>query len=135
MEQTKIRENISARSNRETTREAASREDQQALSAGRISNTGAPANIGKPNSLTNETTHRGSLSKSAEDNKYTLLRIGEVSRQTGLPETSIYDAIRAGTFPPPVKIAARSSAWVKEEIDQWIEERIATRNTSKGVTA
>jgi prophage regulatory protein len=68
-------------------------------------------------------------------NSHRLLRIREVSIKTGLPETSVYDAIRSGSFPPPVKIAARSSAWLESEVDRWIDERIATRNAGRGVAA
>lgn len=64
-----------------------------------------------------------------------LLRISEVVSRTGLPEASVYDAIRAGAFPRPVKIGARSSAWPEHEVQQWIDERIAARDGAAGVAA
>ncbi|MBL8225227.1 MAG: AlpA family transcriptional regulator [Chromatiales bacterium] len=55
----------------------------------------------------------------------TLLRLPEVSRRTGLSRSSIYDRIKRGTFPPPIRLDYRLSAWVGAEIDQWIARRIA----------
>tara|TARA_Y100000815_G_C13314745_1_gene489938 strand:- start:1259 stop:1390 length:132 start_codon:yes stop_codon:yes gene_type:complete len=37
--------------------------------------------------------------------------------------------INESTFPAPVKLGARASAWVESEINDWIESRIsASRN-------
>jgi prophage regulatory protein len=36
-----------------------------------------------------------------------------------------------GEFPTPVPIGARAVAWVEEEIDSWISQRIAARKASK----
>jgi prophage regulatory protein len=46
---------------------------------------------------------------------------------------SIYDAIKKGEFPKPVKLGARSSAWIKSEVEQWAIQRIRARR-SKPVT-
>ena len=56
-----------------------------------------------------------------------LLRLPEVCRLTGRRRSSIYRDIALGTFPAPVKLGERASAWVSCEIDQWIAERIAAR--------
>jgi prophage regulatory protein len=57
----------------------------------------------------------------------TLLRLPTVISRTGLSATDIYVAMRAGTFPLNVPIGERSVAWIEEEIDRWIEGRIALR--------
>ena len=36
----------------------------------------------------------------------------------------MYAYIRAGTFPKPVKLGLRASAWVKSEILAWVQGRI-----------
>jgi prophage regulatory protein len=56
-----------------------------------------------------------------------LLRIGQVEDKVGLKRSPIYAEIKKGEFPPPIKIGSRSSAWVEDEIDAWIEARIALR--------
>lgn len=56
-----------------------------------------------------------------------LLRIPKVTAATGLTRSTIYEKVSEGTFPAPVKITARASAWVESEVQEWIENRIADR--------
>ena len=56
-----------------------------------------------------------------------LLRISAVTARTGLGKSAIYDGIKAGTFPPYLKLG-RASAWPSSAIDAWIAERIAASN-------
>lgn len=60
-----------------------------------------------------------------------LLRIAEVQKRTGLSRSCLYEAVARGEFPKPVKIGKRASAWVAAEIDQWIKQRVAARNTEQ----
>lgn len=57
-----------------------------------------------------------------------LLRLPEVRVKTGKSTSSIYDAIGEGSFPRPVKVGPRTSAWVEAEVDAWIAERIRERD-------
>lgn len=52
-----------------------------------------------------------------------LLRLPDVEARTGLKKSTIYAAIRAGTFPQPVMVGARSVAWRAAEVDAWCERR------------
>jgi prophage regulatory protein len=56
-----------------------------------------------------------------------ILRLRAVEVRTGLKHSSIYQAIAEGTFPQPVPITDRAVGWVSDEIDAWIEGRIAER--------
>jgi prophage regulatory protein len=56
-----------------------------------------------------------------------LLRLPEVQARVGLGRSAIYAAIRAGTFPPPVRISAHAVAWPASDIERWIAARIASR--------
>lgn len=56
-----------------------------------------------------------------------ILRLKQVKARTGRSRSSIYADIRAGRFPAPVGIGARSVGWVSHEIDDWISARIAER--------
>jgi len=60
--------------------------------------------------------------------QYRLLKIPEVESITGKSRTSIYSDT---TFPRPVKIGPRASAWVESEVMAWIESRITTRQTAQ----
>lgn len=54
----------------------------------------------------------------------TFVRLPEVKAITGLSKTSIYELIRANSFPPPVRIGSRSVAWIKVEIKEWALDRV-----------
>ncbi|MCE7031732.1 AlpA family transcriptional regulator [Lysobacter sp. GX 14042] len=60
-----------------------------------------------------------------------LERVATVQLRTGLSRTEIYRQVKAGTFPAPVKIGSRSSAWIASEVDSWIEARIAARDSDR----
>lgn len=61
----------------------------------------------------------------------TLERLPSVRARTGLSRSEIYRRIAAhpATFPAPVKLGIRASAWDSREIDRWITGRIAARDT------
>ena len=56
-----------------------------------------------------------------------FLKRPEIEHRTGLKRSTIYDKMKAGTFPKPVKLGARAVAWLEPEIDAWIKERISQR--------
>lgn len=63
--------------------------------------------------------------------QFVLWRLPEVKAHTGLSRSSLYRRIAEGTFPAPVKIGARASAWSSAEIERWKAERIAERDAKK----
>jgi prophage regulatory protein len=50
-----------------------------------------------------------------------LLRISEVMKLTSLKYSTLYRKAQHGTFPKPVKIGMRSSAWRLSDVVRWIE--------------
>lgn len=61
-----------------------------------------------------------------------FMKLPEVMNITALSRSTIYLKASQGTFPQPIKLSERSSAWLESEIEQWIEERISVaRNESK----
>lgn len=52
-----------------------------------------------------------------------LMRLRLVERETGLSRPTIYRLAAAGAFPKPRSLGAKSSAWLGEEIQQWIDSR------------
>jgi prophage regulatory protein len=56
-----------------------------------------------------------------------FLRLKEVLSICGKSRSSIYDAIKKGEFPRPVKLGANSSAWINTEIEEWVERCISAR--------
>lgn len=57
-----------------------------------------------------------------------LLRKATVRDITGLTDRGIADRLAAGTFPKPVFIDARNSAWIEVEVREWIAKRVHERD-------
>ncbi len=53
----------------------------------------------------------------------TLLRLPDVSKRVGLRRAQIYRLIAQGTFPAPVRLSVRTSAWRSDAIAAWITSR------------
>lgn len=66
---------------------------------------------------------QASPSKTAHPER--LLRLNEVEAMVGLRKSSIYDAMRRGEFPQPVKLSRRAVCWPLSSVQSWIAGRIA----------
>lgn len=53
-----------------------------------------------------------------------LIRLPTVTGWTGYGKSMIYKLIKEEKFPKPVQLGARAVAWVDEEVEAWIRERI-----------
>lgn len=58
-----------------------------------------------------------------------ILRIESASVKTGVPVNSIYAMVRAGEFPKPVPLSDRRSGFLENELDEWIDARVAARDS------
>ena len=57
-----------------------------------------------------------------------IIRLPIVEERTGLSRSSIYAGMAAGTFPASIPLSGphgRAVGWIEDEIDAWIEARIA----------
>ena len=54
-----------------------------------------------------------------------FLRLPEVKQRVGLSRSSIYLRITQGTFVTPIRLGPNSVAWLEEDIDRWMAERMA----------
>lgn len=61
-----------------------------------------------------------------------FLKLCEVRRRTAKSRSEIYRGINRGTFPAQVKTGARSCVWVESEIEKWLSDRIAERDSKRG---
>ena len=57
-----------------------------------------------------------------------LIRIREVMERTSLTRGTIYRLVGDGKFPRPMHIAERSPRWIAEEVDRYVDERLAERD-------
>lgn len=57
-----------------------------------------------------------------------LWRKPRVCEVTGLSPRGIDNRVRAGTFPAPVLLDARQTAWIAGEVCEWNTQRVAERD-------
>lgn len=53
-----------------------------------------------------------------------LIRMKEVMYLTGLSRPSVYRLMNAGLFPNSIELGERSVAWVEEEVQDWVDQKI-----------
>ena len=54
-----------------------------------------------------------------------VLRLNEVEQRSGLRKSAIYQLIRAGGFPAPIRLTptGRAVGWRSDQLTSWIESR------------
>jgi prophage regulatory protein len=62
-----------------------------------------------------------------------ILREQAVLELTAMPRSKMWEGVKDGTFPRPVKLSERGRAvgWLLEELLQWREQRIAARDNKR----
>ena len=86
------------------------------------------------NAISNAPTVTGSTRRRSR-----LIRRPEVQEITGISRSGIYARIDSDspgfdpTFPKPVNLGGRSVGWVLDEIEIWVDQRVAARDSAKGV--
>lgn len=61
-----------------------------------------------------------------------LIKLPEVRAITAKSKSSIYDGVKEGTFPAPIKIGKRAVAWDSRAVDNWIQSRLSAQAESIG---
>ena len=54
---------------------------------------------------------------------------------TGLCRSTIYDSIRKGTFPQPVRLGQRAIGWRESELMTWVDSRPTRHNVAPVATS
>ena len=57
-----------------------------------------------------------------------VIKIKTVIQLTSLSSATIYRLVKNGEFPKQLKLAERSSGWLLEEINDWLESKSTLRN-------
>ncbi len=61
---------------------------------------------------------------------HSFIVIDGVTKLVQLSKPTIYKLMNQGRFPRPVKLSAQRVAWLREEIDDWIAERVKERDAA-----
>ena len=56
-----------------------------------------------------------------------IIKLPQVKELTTSSSATIYRLISKGEFPKQIKLAERSSGWLRNEIDSWLESKIQDR--------
>lgn len=59
-------------------------------------------------------------------NNTRFIRRGEVEKRTGLTTSTLYDMMARSEFPKPIRLGPRIVAWIEDEIQEWMDARIAS---------
>jgi len=57
-----------------------------------------------------------------------VLRLPAVECAVGFKKSKLYDLIKEGQFPQPVRLGAKSVGWLADEVQAWIKQRAASRS-------
>lgn len=56
-----------------------------------------------------------------------ILRLPKVMERVGLKKTAIYERVKDGSFPQPLRMGTHATGWLDSEISAWIKERMNER--------
>lgn len=62
----------------------------------------------------------------------TLIRLPNVIKRAGISRSTIYNLIKEGSFPSPIRLGGRSIAFIESEIDDWIDSKIKESRQEEG---
>lgn len=85
--------------------------------------THAPTKANTRSTASKRSAEQAALATIAAAGVDRLVRLPEVRFLTGLGKSSIYEGVKAGTFPQAVRVTDYAVAWRKSEVDQWIASR------------
>lgn len=58
-----------------------------------------------------------------------FLRLKDVIAATGLSRSTIYKFMDEEVFPKTIPLGGRAVAWLESEIEEWMEQRLALRES------
>jgi prophage regulatory protein len=61
-----------------------------------------------------------------------ILRLPQVKKRTGLSRSSIYLRMANGDFPASISLGGRAIGWLEEEVNDWLENKVAASRNANG---
>jgi len=56
-----------------------------------------------------------------------LLKLHEVAELLNVCKSQVYNLVKQGYLPKPIKIGKRGSGWLQSDIDSWFKSKIEER--------
>jgi prophage regulatory protein len=72
-------------------------------------------------------SHVGLSPFSGSSNESAFLRVSELERVLPYKKSWIWSQVRRGAFPQPIRMSNRCTVWRRDEIIEWLNERVARR--------
>lgn len=86
----------------------------------------ARPDAGNPNKLAfKQNAAIGNSYSHAERN---ILRVDLVCKRTGWCRSTLYNRIKSGDFPLPVRTGPRTVGWLPEDVDRYIDSKVDERD-------
>ena len=63
--------------------------------------------------------------------KSQVIRLAQVKAMTGLSRSTIYKFMSHKQFPKQIKLGLKSSGWLLDEVDAWIQNQIKNRDNEQ----
>jgi prophage regulatory protein len=57
-----------------------------------------------------------------------LLKLYEVAELLNVCKSQVYNLVKQGYLPKPIKIGKRGSGWLQSDIDSWFKSKIEQRD-------
>ena len=67
--------------------------------------------------------HAGRMPGASASTSRRIMRVLELLSKTGMSRTSIWRAVRAGSFPAPIQLGQNMVGWFEDEIDEYLATR------------
>jgi prophage regulatory protein len=71
--------------------------------------------------------HRGFVNYLRGGEMQKLLKLYEVAELLNVCKSQVYNLVKQGYLPKPIKIGKRGSAWLQSDIDSWFKSKIEER--------
>ena len=52
-----------------------------------------------------------------------FMRLPEVCKAVGVGQSTVWELVRHGEFPLPIKVTSRCTAWRSDEVEAWMASR------------
>jgi prophage regulatory protein len=79
-------------------------------------------------------TTEGMAASIASTRHQRILRLPEVCAVTGLGRSFIYQLQANGSFPQRIKLGTRAVGWLEDEVQRWLNDKIAKNRQGESDT-
>jgi prophage regulatory protein len=107
---------------------AATKERVEASSTGKRSKKASKAEQRERRRRRRLENRQAALAATKISGRNRILKLAEVETAVGLKRSVLYELIAAGSFPAPIALTPTARGWLEDEIDRWLDERVAARD-------